>query len=311
MVPRPTMLRVVHGNRFEQVAGALIDALPAPDPFAPATVVVSRRLIGTWLVYQLAERRGIACGLDTPFLDRFLADSYVDADAARAGLAALRRDQLAAAIASVLADRDRVADPALARVRDYLGDPTRPDAPVRRIQLAHRVAGLYWSYALTRPEWLAAWDEGRAFELPERASADDARWQLRLWSVVAAHVAAARGTPRALALVPRLPYARRRLGLAAPRLPRPIHVLGFSYLAPAYLDALADLGTAQAVTIYLVDPCADFWEDVADPRRRARVRTTPVGAAERLLGLWGKPVRDTNAALVERTGGDFDGRFEP
>jgi exodeoxyribonuclease V gamma subunit len=327
------MLRVVHGNRFEELAGALIEALPAADPFAPTTIVVSRGLVGTWLTYRIALDRGIAAGLDLPFLDRFLADAYVDADAARVGLSALRRDQLAAVVGSVLADRDRLADPALARVRDYLGDPARPDAPVRRVQLANRVAGLYWGYAMTRPEWLVAWDDRRADGGPATSSpgaADDARWQARLWSLAMETARRGRGvTPRGLgapapsaeqpgspprpraegtlALVPRLPFARRRLGLPAPRLPQPVHVVGFSYLAPAYLDALADLGTAQDVTVYLVDPCADFWEDVASPRARTRV---PVSStADRLLGLWGKPIRDTNAALVERTGGDLDDRF--
>src|SRR5436853_2224772 len=123
------MLRVVHGNRFEQLADALIAALPAADPFAPSTVVVSRGLVGAWPTYRIADVRAIACGAEVPFLARFLADTYLDADATRAGLRALRRDQLAAVIASVLADPDRVADGALARVRDYLGDPRRPDAP--------------------------------------------------------------------------------------------------------------------------------------------------------------------------------------
>jgi exodeoxyribonuclease V gamma subunit len=291
------MLRVVHGNRFEALADALIGALPAADPFAPATVVVSRGLVGTWLTYRLADARGIACGVELPFLDRFLADTYVDGPAREAGLVALRRDQLAAAIASVLADAARVRDPALARVRDYLGDPTRPDAPVRRVQLAQRVAGLYWSYAMTRPELLAAWDANQPYGPP----IEDARWQARLWAMTGDHLQ----TVGTAALVPRLPLARRRLGLAAPALPRPVHVLGWSYLAPAYLDALADLATAQDVTIYLVDPCADFWEDVRRPA------AAPAAAPERLLALWGKPIRDTSAALIERTGGDFADCFAP
>src|SRR5689334_20644550 len=162
------MLRVVHGNRFEQLADALIQALPVADPFAPSTVVVSRGLVGAWLTYRIADARGIACGVELPFLDRFLAEAYVDAEAAAAGLRGLRRDQLAAVLASVLADPDQVRDGALARVRDYLGDPTRPDAPVRRIQLAQRVSGLYWSYAMTRPELLAAWDAGTVYTGSER-----------------------------------------------------------------------------------------------------------------------------------------------
>src|SRR5262245_25256306 len=126
------MLRVVHGNRFEDLADALIGELPAADPFAPITIVVPRAVVGTWLTYRIADQRGIASGLTLPFLDRFVAEAFADAEARAAGLAPLRRGQLAAAIASALADAGALAEPALVRVRDYLGDPARPDAAARR-----------------------------------------------------------------------------------------------------------------------------------------------------------------------------------
>src|SRR5262245_10775801 len=111
------MLRVVHGNRFEELADALVASLPAPDPFAPTTIVVSRGVVGSWMQYRIADRTGVACGIELPFLDKFIASAFVDGAAERAGISALGKPQLAAAIASVLADRDRVAEPVLARVR--------------------------------------------------------------------------------------------------------------------------------------------------------------------------------------------------
>src|SRR4029079_7601375 len=97
-----------------------------------STVVVSRGLVGAWLTYRIADVRGIACGVEVPFIDRLLAEPYLDADATRAGLRALRRDQLAAVIASVLADPDRVDDGALPRGRGYPGDTRPPHGPARR-----------------------------------------------------------------------------------------------------------------------------------------------------------------------------------
>src|SRR6185369_10562540 len=71
----------------------------------------------------------------------------------------------------------------------------------------------------------------------------------------------------------------------------------------AQLEALTDLAATTDVTVYALDPCEELWDDVAG-RRAADVTTDPLP-----LVLWGRPVRDTLSALVERTGGDLEARF--
>src|SRR6185369_8469988 len=134
-------LRAVHGNRVEALLDALLEALPAADPFAPSTIVVGSHLVARWLTREIALRRGIASGLELVTFDAFLERTWAgDSAAKEAGLVALDRRQLAAAIASVLAD-DRVVGK-LAAVRAYLeaapkgGDHAGP----RRVQLAEHVA---------------------------------------------------------------------------------------------------------------------------------------------------------------------------
>ncbi len=65
-------LRAVHGNRTEVLLGALIEALPPLDPFAPATIVVGSRLVSRWLTREVAIARGVATGLDLVTFDRFV-----------------------------------------------------------------------------------------------------------------------------------------------------------------------------------------------------------------------------------------------
>jgi exodeoxyribonuclease V gamma subunit len=79
-------------------------------------------------------------------------------------------------------------------------------------------------------------------------------------------------------------------------------VFGMSFLARAQLEALSDLSATTDVTVYVLDPCEELWDDVAG--RRADATGDPLP-----LVLWGRPVRDTLSALVERTGGDLDARF--
>jgi exodeoxyribonuclease V gamma subunit len=292
-------LRAVHGNRVEALLDALLGALPAADPFAPSTIVVGSHLVSRWLTREIALRRGIAAGLELVTFDAFLEKTWAGDEAARAAqLTALDRSQLAAAIASVLAD-DRVVA-SLPSVASYLAAAPAPGdrAGPRRVQLAEHLAMLAWNYALTRPEWMPALVEGR---VPSELADDDAaRWQARL---IGEAMVRAGCDGKRCAPVPTLPWTRRRLKLPAPRVERPLSIFGISFLLRAQLEALTDLASTSDVTVYLLDPCAELWDDVSG-RARSEAAIDPLP-----LTLWGRAVRDTLGALVERTGGDLQDAF--
>ncbi|HEY5950558.1 MAG TPA: exodeoxyribonuclease V subunit gamma, partial [Kofleriaceae bacterium] len=296
---RDVALRAVHGNRVEALLDALLDRLPAADPFAPSTIVVGSHLVSRWLTREIALRRGIAAGLELVTFDAFLEATWAGDQAAKAAhLIALDRSQLAAAIASVLADERVVGK--LSPVAAYLAAAPAPGdrAGPRRVQLADHVATLAWNYALTRPDWMPSLVEGR---VPNELQDDEtARWQAVLIgeAMQRAGCDGKRCTP-----VPTLPWARRRLGLPAPRLERPLSIFGVSFLLRAQLEALTDIASTSDVAIYLLDPCAELWDDVTG-RARAEVAIDPLP-----LTLWGRAVRDTLGALVERTGGDLQDAF--
>jgi exodeoxyribonuclease V gamma subunit len=284
-------LRVVHGNRSERLLAALLDALPPPDPFEPTTIVVGSHLVARWLVREIAFARGIACGLDLVTFDRFVERTWAgDAAARDAGLRALDVRQLAALLASVLADR-AIVEP-LAPLADYLdaaGTDADRAAP-RRVQLAAHLADLFWRYAETRPSLVAAFAGGR---VPDELERDErARWQARLYEAALARM------PGVAVPTPMLPWARRRAGLPAPRATTPVFAFGISYLARAELDALGDLASTSDVALYMLDPCRELWDDVA------RKGEDPLP-----LALWGRALQGTLAELVERTGGDLEPAF--
>ncbi|HEY4244616.1 MAG TPA: exodeoxyribonuclease V subunit gamma [Kofleriaceae bacterium] len=291
-------LRAVHGDRAEGLLAALLDALPPADPFAPSTIVVGSHLVARWLTREIARARGIAAGLELLAFDRFVAQTWE-----APGVRALDRRQLGAAIASVLDDDDFVASqPAVAA---YLAAAPAPGdrAGPRRVQLADHLAQLAWMYALSRPDWMPALSTGH---VPSELAADPtARWQAAILGEALARTGGAAPTPM-------LPWLRRRTGEAPPTT-QPVAVFGFSFLARAQLEALTDLSQTSDVTVYVLDPCAELWDDVAGRSAAATATATATatdGPRDPLpLVLWGKPVRDTLAALVERTGGDVDDRF--
>lgn len=291
------MLRAVHSNRAEALLAALLEALPPADPFAPSTIVVGGHLVKRWLMRELAFARGIAAGLELVTFDRFVEHTW---SAPEVGLEAIDQAQLAAVLASVLSDGDVVRGlPLVAAYLDEAPDGGDRAGP-RRVQLAHHLARLTWGYAATRPDWMPALLTGN---VPSELEGDPtARWQAKL--VAGAFARLARAAPdRHRALVPMLPWARRRLHLAPPQLAGPLAVFGMPFLQRAQLEALTDLAQATDVTVYLIDPCRELWDDVAS-RRAAEGTGDPLP-----LVLWGKPVRDTLSALVERTGGDLEDRF--
>ncbi|TMQ15940.1 MAG: hypothetical protein E6J91_12590, partial [Deltaproteobacteria bacterium] len=173
------MLRAIHSNRVEQLAAALLAALPPADPFAPSTIVVGSQLVARWLVREIALARGIAAGLELVTFDAFVEATWAGDAAGRAArLGALDRAQVTAALASVLADDDVVR--ALPPVAAYLAAAPAPGdrAGPRRVQLAEQLAELVWSYALSRPDWMPALVIG---QVPGELAGDGtARWQAAL-----------------------------------------------------------------------------------------------------------------------------------
>ncbi|TMQ06189.1 MAG: exonuclease V subunit gamma, partial [Deltaproteobacteria bacterium] len=294
------MLRAVHSNRVESLLGALLDALPPADPFAPSTVVVGSQLIARWLVREIALARGIAAGLELVTFDAFVEATWAGDAAGRAArLGALDRAQVTAALASVLADDDVVR--ALPPVAAYLAAAPAPGdrAGPRRVQLAEQLAELVWSYALSRPDWMPALVIG---QVPGELAGDGtARWQAALIGAALSRLGAAGEPgpgPGLRAPTPMLPWLRRRAGLATP-VRDPVAVFGLSFLARAQLEALSDLSATTDVAVYVLDPCEELWDDVAGRRAAA---DAPALIDPLPLVLWGRPVRDTLSALVERTG---------
>ncbi len=275
-------LRAVHSNRTEALLAALLDVLPPLDPFAPSTIVVGSHLITRWLSREIALARGIAAGLDLVTFDRFVARTWGDP---REG--ACDRAQLAVVLASVLADPRVVArHPAVASYLEAAPAPGDRAGP-RRVQLAEHLASLAWAYTATRPDWMPAFAAGR---IPSELEAEPtARWQAALIGEALRRL----GNQVPVAM---LPWQRRRAGLPTPRVANGVAVFGVSFFSRAQLEALSDLAATTDVTVYLLDPCRELWDQ--------READDPLP-----LALWGRPVRDTLTALIERTNGDVDDRF--
>ena len=180
-------LRVHVAERTDVLVDALADVLattPA-DPFTPDVVAVPTRGVERWVAQRLSHRLGTAAG------GRHLRERAVPVAAPAGGRRARPRPPTRIRGARtelpwhVLAaiDAQHGAD-WLRTVSRYLGDDQDEVRRGRRFRLAQRVARLFGTYDVQRPEMLRAWADGRDEDGLGAPLPDDLLWQPRLWREV-------------------------------------------------------------------------------------------------------------------------------
>ena len=276
------MLRIISSNRQEALLNALAQRLRTPadaNPLTPERVVAERGM-NTWVLQQLAERHGIAANIDFQFPAAFVWQAL------RALVPDLpKQSQFDAAPLTWRLMRllsPLLAEPAFRAIDRYLQD----DADGRkRYQLCGRVATVFNDYLVYRPQMILGWGRGRR----STESADEA-WQLRLWQAVTREV----GDGHRARLLERFAALPDSVVAEAPALPRRVSVFGVPALPPVYVEALARLGRSRDVDLYVLNPSAEFWGDLVDPRALAADAEALAYAHDlpnRLLASWGQPVR--------------------
>ncbi len=274
------MLKVVQSNRVENLAAELLRTqaeVPLAEPLAEEVVVVQSPGMALWLRTEQAKAFGIAAGVAYPLpslfawrLIRTLVPAPIDDPYAKRSL----RWTLFGLLAALPSEA-----PEFAPLRHYLEGG---EQALKRFQLAERIADLFDQYLVYRPSWLAAWGRGQRLGLPGPHEA----WQSALWAQA---VAALGAVPDRAAL---LTAALERLAqsppgslddLLLPVAPR-VALFGLSALPPGQLALFTALARHRPVTLYFLNPSADYWAEVLRPAVVARRQAEALksGGAEAL-----------------------------
>lgn len=266
-------LVVWSANRLEALALALahlVDKLG--EPLTERAVLVPSWPIASYLKLALAEANGVEAGLTygTAFLQ--LATL---AERASPGTSVLRREALAARLAGLFV-RGALPEGAAPPAR-YLGRAGSPGFEVRAYELAAELAALFFDYELTRPELARRLVRGELDALG-RGDVEHARWQSALLRELFdddgwVKVRPAQGAGIVEPGPPRETPRERLFSFAVDGLEGaevghgPLFVVGFSYLPPLLVRALALLSRASDVVLLARSPCLEFWEDLRLTRR--------------------------------------------
>jgi len=278
-------MQVHVSNRMEALAGLLAEQVvrPAPgiDPLVSETIAVQGRGMERWLALELSRRLGVWANPWFPF-PRKLVERAFDAvlGPAAGGASAFEPEALRWSIAALLpelAERPEFAPLARALRRD--------DSPLRRLQLATRVADVLDRYVTYRPEMVRRWDRGVRDGAPA--------WQPALWRELVARHGQHHLAARAEAFLERVGDAE---GL--PGLPPRLHLFGITTLPPLYVDVLAALAKRVETHVFLLT-CT-------------REPTAEASGASALWASMGAVGREFHQVLGERVADDALQRtFEP
>ena len=327
------MLRLHYSNRLEGLIEPLAHAIAARqrrDPLRPISIVVPNRAVEQFVKYQVAERLGVAANLAFPFLRAHLTKV---AQSVSPRLRVLDANALQLVIFNILMNRKNRANSKLAPAWKYVdagGGSGTPEAELRAFELSGRVAKLFEEYSISRRAMLAQWSSDRLI-VADPAFAESEKWQQALWRTLfnAGGAADTEWTGDTAHDWMLLPDAFARIGdpALAVAVREGLHVFGLASPGQAYAEIFARLGKLGALSIYALNPCREFWEDLDTSRRAARVnwfhRGSRVGASldtsedpfglatadNRALELWGRPGREYIRLLNELSDCDFESNF--
>jgi len=299
-------LRLYTSNRLENLAEALAESVRRPlrSPLDPETILVQSQGMARWLQLQLAREHGICSNYRFPFPRAFSTEAFKTVLGNLPAADVCNPDMLIWQIMKKIPAF--LGEPGFEAVKNYLG--TEPDDR-KRYQLADRIANVFDQYLLFRPDLIRQWETGT-----------EQGWQAKLWREVCGPFREQHPAALQFKLIEHLEKNRGPIA----GLPERFAIFGVSALPPFYLRIFAALARHVEVSLYLLQPCEQFWGYISSGREQEKsLKRAGKGAAEadqlhleqgnRLLASMGQLGRDF--LLLLQDAGDWQesepSRFSP
>ncbi|GAP35232.1 exodeoxyribonuclease V subunit gamma [Piscinibacter sakaiensis] len=295
-------------NRYEVLAERLVEAVGGARAslFDAESVIVPSAAVQRDLALRIAARHGVCAQVEFGFLAQWvwrrIAQRLPEVGAASPFAPGALGWRLFRLLGEAAREPAALGSPRLAA---WLAGA---DAPMR-LGLAERLAGLFDHYLTYRSDWLARWGAGEsAAEAGTDAAwrADEA-WQAALWRRLLAELGLSGDAHPARRFLEAL-AADEAAGRPAPA--APVHVFALPAIPPLYLAVLQRLARHEDLRLYLLNPCREYWFDLVDARRLARLalrgRAGHAEVGQPLLAAWGTQTQDQLALLFDETEPAFE-----
>jgi len=293
-------------ERTDALADGLAQLLsdPLADPFVQELVIVPTRGVERWLAQSLSHRLGVG---------------RRGGDGICAGVRFVAPRSLVALLTGRERDDpwapDRLVWPLLAVIDAHLDEPwcsvlarhlghgetdeLGRHRAGRRYAVAHRLARLFASYAVQRPTVLTAWSAGESTDGAGGRLDSDLEWQAQLWRLLVECVGDPSPAQRHARTVAALRAGEDRAAGAG--LPPRISFFGHTRMPVTELELIEALAAHHEVHLWLPQPSAALWEQLAptlDQRILRRADDTSAALVRHpLLASLGRDARELQRAL--------------
>ncbi len=308
------------GNDLPRLIEVLADKLremreTQSDPFAEPLVVVPNQAIGKWLRLKLAEIDGFCPSLEMPYPGAFLYSYLFEplqtakGVATQSGETPFEPASVTWRIYRLLPELEKQST--FKRVAHFVSAD-----PLRRWQLASRLAALFDRYMTYRPDLMREWEASK-----NPITGVDAAWQAQLWQAVIKDSRSSGGAKHFSAHYQDFIEAAKDPAQLAKTLSpltarKKVFYFGLSNLPPAHLDLLIRLAQNSDLELHFfaLNPCRELWHDAKSLKTQLREYATLVemiGAAaaanyqdtgSSLLGSLGASSRDFFSLLLAYEG---------
>jgi exodeoxyribonuclease V gamma subunit len=297
--------------------------------FESPRIIVPNLNVAAYLKFEFARLTGISANLRFLFLEKFLTELV---ESSTEKVIIIDRGVIQSLLLGLFSGTDKDAS-LPAEIAAYLSSHggSEDSLNLRRFQLAANLSHVFEEYCLSRPEMIDTWDKGRA-TISRKDVKDTERWQISLWGALFGP----NGSVRKAGEVKGSRFIFYKdipsvVNLKVALQGGPLHLFGFSYVSRTFNLLLDDLSKAADVYVYTLNPCLEFWEDVATKPEFLKLQKRLLGRANKMgyksaldqedpfhlssgsdtpaLRLWGRPGRENIHILNEFTSCDFSALF--
>jgi exodeoxyribonuclease V gamma subunit len=272
-------INLFFSHEVEQLAGQLAENVlheirGTSNPLQPSHVIVPNANMQRYLQLFMAEQQGICANLEFPFLEKGLSQ-YLNLFESTQQAPLWSQAELSIKIYAFLSSADLMADAAIQPINKYLNNQSNELLLSRKKwQLAQRLAVLFVSYELQRPEMVMQWVTGKSHFY---GSEDQ---QLKAIETAERHIYQS------------IMQSNQQLGghslfqrfqlidwQQVNKSDQAMHLFTPTRLSAFHRHLLAHLAQFLSVNIYQLNVCCEYWEDLTTDQEDAwqqRINSQPI-----------------------------------
>jgi exodeoxyribonuclease V gamma subunit len=283
-------LKLYTSNSLESLRDALASVVeePLPSPLEREVIVVQSKGMERWLSMELAKKFGIWMNCRFPFPNTFVREMFTVFIHDIPDISQYTPQVTTWSIMRLLPDYLNM--PGFEVIKNYLAQGTDH---LKRLQLSERIADVFDTYSVYRPEMVLRWDEG------SQGTGQSERWQAELWRGLFKN---GMGKHRAGILRDFLKLLASWKDKPA-GLPERISVFGIPALPRYHFEVINVLASLVDVHLFLLSPTKEYWADIV-PEKKIATQSTGEDlhfeVGNQLLASMGKLGRDFFSMFVNR-----------